>query len=328
MLFAKGYLRWRRVECRSFLTEALHTFEGSASRCIVDNSSVVLARGSGADAEVAPEMEALARRFGFSFVAHEKGDANRSARVERPFSFIERNFYPGRSFDSLADLNARLRSWCDRVNRRPKKGIEGTPIERLVTERPALKPLPPYLPPVYELHMRRVDVEGYVSLYTNRYSVPTAFIGRRLEVREHEEKLQVFEGHRLVAEHTPLEPGLGRRVTLPEHLGEKRRWKSPPPPSPEEMALRVAAPELDALAQALRRRHGGRAMRPMRQLYRIYVDYPLPSIVGALRTALAHNLTDLGRIERMILKGIQGQFFRLSAGSERATRSEESGDDG
>ena len=31
-----------------------------------------------------PEMEAFADRLGFRFVAQERGDANRSARVERP----------------------------------------------------------------------------------------------------------------------------------------------------------------------------------------------------------------------------------------------------
>jgi hypothetical protein len=34
----------------------------------------------------APEMAAFAERFGFEFVAHEIGDANRSGRVERPLS--------------------------------------------------------------------------------------------------------------------------------------------------------------------------------------------------------------------------------------------------
>jgi hypothetical protein len=47
---------------------------------------VILARGSGKNAVVAPEMEAFGKRFGFLFVAHAVGDANRSARVERPFS--------------------------------------------------------------------------------------------------------------------------------------------------------------------------------------------------------------------------------------------------
>src|SRR2546425_7672939 len=34
----------------------------------------------------APEMAAFAERYHFTFRAHEKGDANRAARVERPLS--------------------------------------------------------------------------------------------------------------------------------------------------------------------------------------------------------------------------------------------------
>ena len=40
----------------------------------------------------APEMAALAERVDVRFGAPELGDANRSARVERPFDSIERNF--------------------------------------------------------------------------------------------------------------------------------------------------------------------------------------------------------------------------------------------
>ena len=41
-----------------------------------------------------------------------------------------------------------------------------------------LKPLPVWTPPVYLLHQRLVDLEGYVSVDTNRYSVPADLIGR------------------------------------------------------------------------------------------------------------------------------------------------------
>ena len=44
-----------------------------------------------------PEMAAFGERFGFQFVAHAIGNANRSARVERPFWFIENNFLAGRT---------------------------------------------------------------------------------------------------------------------------------------------------------------------------------------------------------------------------------------
>jgi len=62
---------------------------------MIDNTHVVVLRGTGREMIPVPEMEAFADRFGFRFVAHERGDANRSARVERPFWFIERNFLAG-----------------------------------------------------------------------------------------------------------------------------------------------------------------------------------------------------------------------------------------
>jgi hypothetical protein len=36
-----------------------------------------------------------------------------------------------------------------------------------------------------------VDIEGYVALHTNRYSVPVDWIGRRVEVRETKDKIEI-----------------------------------------------------------------------------------------------------------------------------------------
>lgn len=310
-LFAKVYPRWSRFECKCFLTEALQYMGGAAGRCMLDNSSVIIVSGTGPDAVPAPEMEAFAKRFGFKFVAHSVGDANRSARVERPFYYIERNFYPGRTFAGFADCNQQLRTWCDKVNDRPKRELAGTPNERLVTERAALRPLPAYVPEVYELYTRRVDVDGFVCLHTNRYSVPDPCLGQVLEVRETGEKVRIFQGHELVVEHEKLEPGLGERVTLPEHHSTRPHRRTPLPPSPEEKLLAAAAPEFERLIAALKTRHGGQALRAVRTLYRIYTDYPLEAIVPTLRLALDHGLTDLGRIERMILRHLSGPYFRF-----------------
>ena len=311
MIFAQAFRRWSRFECKLFLTEALVYFQGAAADCMIDNSSVIIAQGTGPLAVMAPEMEAFAKRFGFRFVAHRVGDANRSAHVERSFDYIENNFYPGRMFASLTDLNTQLRNWCERANRRPKRVLKGTPIERFVAERPALRPLPPYIPPVYETFTRRVDVEGYVNLHTNRYSVPSTLIGRRVEVREMRNRVRVFDGHRLVVTHVRLERGLGHRVTLPEHRDPSRWKRRPRPPLPQEAILRAAAPEFARMLDELKKRHGGRAARGMRQLHRIYLDYPLEAILPALEAALQYGLVDLVRIERMILRRLAGDFFRL-----------------
>ena len=146
MIYAQVFVRWSRFECRIFLSEAIEAHGGAAARMMVDNSSVILAGGSGKSAIIAPAMNALAKRFNFTIEAHAVGDANRSARVERPFHYIENNFYKGRSFADLADLNTQLRAWCDKVNHRYKKHIRAVPSELYITEQPVLQPLPLYLP--------------------------------------------------------------------------------------------------------------------------------------------------------------------------------------
>jgi len=48
------------------------------------------------------------------------------------------------------------------------------PRELFAVERLHLKPLPAWIPEVYRLHQRLVDLEGYVALNSNRYSVPVS----------------------------------------------------------------------------------------------------------------------------------------------------------
>ncbi len=54
----------------------------------------------------------------------------------------------------------------------------------------------------------------------------------------------------------------------------------------------------------------------MRQLHRCYQDYPREPLVEAVKSALDYGLTDLGRIERMILARVAGDFFQLPLGPE------------
>lgn len=316
LMYSQVYQRWRRFTCRQFISEALAYFDGTARRCMIDNSSVVIAHGSGADAVIAAEMESLSKRFGFRFEAHAVGDANRSARVERPFHYIENNFYAGRRFESLEDLNKQLRAWCDRVNLLPKRVLGTTPRELYGAERAAMVPLPPYLPEVYDLHSRRVDVEGYVALHTNRYSVPADLIGHRVELRETKERVRIFEGHRLVAEHRIHEYGRNQRLTLPEHEYRQGRRGSAVQVLPEEKVLRSVSPPLLSLVDELKKHHAGRSIHHVRWLFRIYQDYPLEVIDHEISRALSFGLIDLERIERMILRNLNGQLFALPADPE------------
>ena len=174
------------------------------------------------------------------------GDANRSARVERPFAFIENNFLAGRTFTSWNDLNQQARQWCDRVNATYKKHIRAVPRELFAIERLHLKPLPAWIPEVYRLHQRTVDVEGYVSLHSTRYSVPVSWIGRRVEVRETKDKIEIeLDARHFVDACTCRDTDATshtRRTQPPRGQGVKRS-----DPHPEEQAILQAAPEITAV---------------------------------------------------------------------------------
>ena len=163
MLFFQCYPTFRRFDCKVFLTEALRYFGGAAARTMIDNTHVVVLRGSGRDMVPVPEMAAFGERFGFQFVAHAIGNANRSGRVERPFHFIEHNFLAGRTFRSWEDLNRQAREWCDKVNATYKKHIRAIPRELFAVERLHLKPLPSWIPEVYRLQQRLVDIAWSIS---------------------------------------------------------------------------------------------------------------------------------------------------------------------
>ncbi len=91
MLFFQCYPTFQRFDCKVFLTEALRYFAGATRRVMIDNTHVVVLRGTGRETVPVPEMEAFGERFGFRFAAHELGDANCSGRVERLFRFVEGN---------------------------------------------------------------------------------------------------------------------------------------------------------------------------------------------------------------------------------------------
>lgn len=315
-LYAQVYPRWTRFECRGFFTEALVHLGGAAGRCVVDNTSVTRVRGTGKDAVIAPEMEALGKRFGFIFEAHRLGDKNRSARVEGPFQYIENNFYAGRDFADVDDLNRQLREWCESVAKKRKRTLGCAPIELFQLERARLRPLPIHVPEVYETHARRVDTEGYVNLHSNRYSVPGRAVGRQVQVRETLGAVRIYDGHELLAEHERRPYGARRRILAEAHRSERPARERDRGTSPEEADLRAAAPALGRLTDELRRYHGGQALRAMKQLHAMWLDYPLNPLVAAVEDALRFGLLDLGRIDSMVLERVRGDFFRLPASDE------------
>jgi hypothetical protein len=312
MIFFQHYPRFTRFECKAFLAQAIAYFNASAATCMIDNSHVVVACGSGADMIPAPEMAAFADRYGFAFKAHEKGDANRSARVEAPFYRIQTGFLAGGQFTDWTDLNQQARETCEKWNAKFSTKLHASRRELFAAEQPYLKPLPLYVPEVYQLYPRIVDAEGYVHVNRIRYSAPYRLIGGTLEVRETLERVDLYEGPRRVASHGRVCGPLDTRVTDPAHRpprgqGLGRR----PQPAPEEIQMLQLEPRVASYLKALKH-HIGDRRAPLRRLLSMLEEYPREAFLSALAQAEHYRLLDLDRLEKMVLRQIADEYFVLA----------------
>ncbi len=314
-LFIQYYPRFTRFEAKAFLLEAVRFMDGVCPVCVIDNSSVLVASGAGAEAVIAPEMLAFARTLGFRFRAHRVGHPDRKARIERPFAYVEGNFLAGRSFQDYDDLNRQALAWCREVaNAKPKRALGMSPEAAYVIEKPQLQPLPDVLPPVYELLERVVDLHGFISVDANRYSVPERFIGQTVAVYKLPAEIHIRKKDMTIAVHARLIGQRDVRSVLSGHHGAPvRRSRGT---AREETLLRGHHPSLDRYAAALKQRGPGWNRRAMRRLLEMKRTYPSAPFIAAVEQALAYGLFDLGRLEALILKQVAGDFFALEAGDD------------
>lgn len=309
-LFIRFYEKFDRFHCKLFLTEAFVANGGTCRQCVIDNSHVVIACGTGSNAQVSSEMEAFEKRYGFRFLAHELGDADRSGKVERPFWYIERNFLVGRTFRDDADLNGQAQRWLDeRANVRHIRELGAGPRELFAAERPQLTGLPLYVPEVYQIHRREVDAYGYVHLHGMRYSAPAAALGHTLTVRESGAEVVLLSGAEEVARHRKLTGGEGHsQSTLPGH---ERRGRRPRAVLPEEQRLKELGGVMPDYLGKLKAERGPRYFWSVRRLYSILCQHRTEDFLMAVGRASEHGLYDVRRIEGILLGDLARQEYLL-----------------
>jgi len=202
--------------------------------------------------------------------------------------------------------------WCRNVaNHKPKQALGMSPEAAYLIERPHLVPLPDALPPVYELLERVVDLHGYVSVDTNRYSVPERYVGKSVAVYKLPAEIHVCRKDSTLAVHRRLIGERDARSTLPgHHTIPVRQGRGT---AAEEALLAGHHPSLDRYTAALKARGNGSGRRALRRLIEMKRTYPAGPFIAAIEQALQYGLFDLGRLEDLILKQVAGDFFALAA---------------
>ncbi|KPA10818.1 hypothetical protein MHK_008975 [Candidatus Magnetomorum sp. HK-1] len=181
MRYLKFYRSFNRFKMKCFIHEALTFWGYCAPICIIDNTNLARLRGTGKKAVITAEMEQFSKHYGFEFVCHEKGHANRKAGNERSFFTVETNFFPGRKFQNLEDLNDQGVIWAtEKFSNRPVSKSRLIPARAFEYEQNFLIKLATYITPPYVELLRTIDQYGYISVGGNYYWVPGV---KRFEVK-------------------------------------------------------------------------------------------------------------------------------------------------
>jgi transposase len=205
------------------LVGCLERLGGVAEKAVTDNDPSIVAGREGGRARLHPEVAALFGALRMQAVVLKPNRPTSKGQAERTIGYLETSFLPLRSFTSLADLQAQHDAWAAEVAyRRTLRRTRARVSERWVIERGFLHQLPDPLPDTDQHLEVRAGKDAFVRVRGVDYSVPPAFVGRRISVRVSPTLVRLFCEGMEVAVHARsfvpadvvLAPAHGRAIRL------------------------------------------------------------------------------------------------------------------
>jgi hypothetical protein len=116
--------------------------------------------------------------------------------VERAIRYIRENFFAGRTFTTVEDLNQQARQWCQETaaTRPLREQSNQTVAQVFAQECSNLMALPADAYPVCEMETVKVGKTPYVRFDLNDYSVPHEQVQRLLTVRATSTEVRILNG--------------------------------------------------------------------------------------------------------------------------------------
>lgn len=219
-------MAWHRVH-----NESLRRFAGIPAVIRIDNLKTGVSRGAGPWGTINRHYRAYARIVGFHIDPCLPRQPQAKGKVERVIRDLRGAFSPyTQHWDCLEELQDATDAHVARITKRRLSPATGLSVaESLQLERSRLAPLP-ILPEPFDIAVTRtVALDATVGFEQRRYSVPFAWVGRPVEVRGADGRVQVLADHQVIAVHPRRTPE--RILINPAHYdGESTSTVIAPPP--------------------------------------------------------------------------------------------------
>mgnify|MGYP002749758548 CR=1 FL=1 len=311
--YLEFYTSFNRFKMQCFFYKALCFLGYCGHVCIIDNTNLARLRGSGSNAVIVAEMEQFTAQFGFEYICHAIGHSNRKAGDERGFYTIETNFFPGRSFDDMQDLNNQALQWATvRMKNRPVSKTGLIPAKAWEHEQRFLTKIPPYVSPPYLEHQRCTDQYGYISFAANYYWVP-GIHRENVVVLQYCDYIEIYLKRKLLYTYPLLPEAVKNKRIAPKGHKPVHAPKSRKKPSAEEEEkLRLLGDEVNTyldfvLKQSQRKNH-----QFIIKLYYLYQKLAPELFIKTIKRASRYRITNMDVIERIAILQMKRNIFDFS----------------
>jgi transposase len=234
-----GYSRRLYVECTqdqtlaSLLACHQHAFDwfgGITEEILYDNPKTVVLKRDWEGRVIAwhPQFWDFAQYYGFSPRLCRPYRAQTKGKVESGIKYVKRSFVQGRPFPTWEAVNPMAQAWVVTV---ADQRLHGTtfrkPAEAFGEEHlRSHRGRPPYV--LQTSVLRTVARDCLVTVETNRYSVPAAYVGKRVEVQWGPEgTVHIYHRGTLIARHPRLS-GQHQQCVDPRHYQLLRQRPAAP----------------------------------------------------------------------------------------------------
>ena len=104
-------------------------------------------------------------------------------KIEKPNQYIEEQFIKGNSFRTMEELNTEITQFMREWNKKIHGTTKRVPDEMFEEEKASLKKF--YKKKIIdtELEIRTVSTDSFVTVGTNRYSVPVKYVDKQVKIR-------------------------------------------------------------------------------------------------------------------------------------------------
>ena len=238
----------------SCLVRAFHYLGGVTEVILTDNMKTIVDDRVEGQVKWNARFLDFASYYGFVPRACAPRRPETKGKIESTIKFVKGNFWPGIAFSSMEDLNAQALLWMEEVNGRAHATTRERPVDRWTKEQlRSIDGQPDY--DASYMSWRRVSKDCLVSYRGSRYSVPHAFVGTTVTVKEpvHGGEIAVWHQHTFLARHR-LVADRGALVMEEEHYrGLPGRRSIQPRPQEPELLVRPlwAMPEVEIRPLAL-----------------------------------------------------------------------------